>query len=146
MKCTKCGLPKRITDFSFKNKVKRTRHRRCKDCMRPINRAHYRSNPQPYKDRAKENKVSTRKWFLQYLSTKQCVDCGEDDPIVLDFDHTSGKKLGVISHMLHERSKEALLKELDKCEIRCANCHRRKTAREQKWYKAMFEVKSGPAS
>jgi hypothetical protein len=29
-----------------------------------------------------------------------------------------------------------ILKELSKCDVRCANCHRRRTARDFKWFRA----------
>jgi hypothetical protein len=66
------------------------------------------------------------------------VDCGESDPAVLEFDHVSGKKTANISYLLGVvASWERLASEIQKCEVRCANCHRWKTAREQGWYKTM---------
>jgi hypothetical protein len=56
-----------------------------------------------------------------------CIDCGyNQNPIALDFDHT-GKKLFNINTARASRSFTVLLDEIDKCEIRCANCHRIKT-------------------
>lgn len=65
------------------------------------------------------------------------MDCGESDPIVLEFDHVQGKKRFSISECIYQNwSIEDLEKEMNKCEIRCANCHRRKTAKERdSWYK-----------
>jgi hypothetical protein len=31
-----------------------------------------------------------------------------------------------------------ILAEIAKCQVRCANCHRRKTARDFKWFKTDF--------
>jgi len=93
-------------------------------------------NPQtPYKDRAKlyeaqkRHRIKVRGLLLEYLSTKKCIDCGENNPIVLDFDHTCViKKFKPISIMLSGHySWDSVLKEIEKCEIRCANCHRKKT-------------------
>jgi hypothetical protein len=59
-----------------------------------------------------------------------CVDCGEPDIQVLDFDHVRGIKLSSIARMLSQRRPVAsILDEMEKCEVRCANCHRRATAR-----------------
>lgn len=73
--------------------------------------------------------------ILAYLKEHGCIDCGEDDPVVLDFDHVSGEKSHNISEMVHGAfSKENILKEIEKCVVRCSNCHRRKTAKEANWY------------
>ena len=58
-------------------------------------------------------------------------DCGENDSIVLDFDHVYGKKKYNISDMVKMAvSINHIKKEIKKCEIRCANCHRRKHFRD----------------
>jgi|SRR3989338_2809541 len=95
-----------------------------------------RYNPDmPYKRREdlyaaqKRHRIRIRGRLLAFLSAKACVDCGERDPIVLEFDHSiPQKKFKSISKMLSGHySWNALEKEMKKCEIRCANCHRRKT-------------------
>jgi len=60
-----------------------------------------------------------------------CKDCGEDDPIVLEFDHLDpSRKTRALSDGHHFGwSLEKLLKEAEKCEVVCANCHRRRTAK-----------------
>lgn len=56
-----------------------------------------------------------------------CTDCGEKNHIVLDFDHLKDKKYN-ISRMIHDGfSWEAIKKEIAKCEVVCANCHRIRT-------------------
>lgn len=90
----------------------------------------------PYKDRKdlyaaqKRHRIKIRKRLLDYLSDKFCADCGEDDPIVLDFDHQkagAGKFKNVSRMLSGHYSWESVLTEIKKCQIRCANCHRRKT-------------------
>jgi len=89
----------------------------------------------PYKDREKlyeaqkRHRVKIRLKLLDFLSTKSCCDCGEKDPIVLDFDHRNRKsKFKMISKLLSGHySWESVEKEIRKCDIRCSNCHRRKT-------------------
>lgn len=52
----------------------------------------------------------------------------ESDPIVLDFDHVRGKKLGNIATLINEcKAIQVIKDEIDKCEVVCANCHRRRT-------------------
>jgi 5-methylcytosine-specific restriction endonuclease McrA len=70
-----------------------------------------------------------RQLIAEYLSTHPCVDCGEDDPIVLDFDHVGEKSFGIASAVQRSMNLDKVRAEIAKCEIRCANCHRRKTHR-----------------
>jgi len=73
-----------------------------------------------------------------YKVDHPCIDCGEDDPIVLDFDHRDPREK---SFVLSDAPTLALaIKEIEKCDIRCANCHRRRTAKEghRKFRKAFF--------
>lgn len=76
-------------------------------------------------DRLKER---NRQFVFEYLNSHPCVDCGEDDPIVLEFDHVRGKKyLDVCIVSRWGASLKKLQSEIDKCEVRCCNCHRRVT-------------------
>ena len=69
-----------------------------------------------------------------YLKKHPCVDCGEKNPIVLEFDHLRDKLIEV-SRLVQYTSINKVQSEIEKCEIRCANCHRRKTAIQFGWYK-----------
>jgi L-lactate utilization protein LutB len=72
---------------------------------------------------------------LKYLQMHPCIDCGETDLTCLDFDHVKGHKVNDISGMISNTySEENILKEIEKCEVRCSNCHRKKTAKERDWY------------
>ena len=66
------------------------------------------------------------------------MDCGESDPIVLDFDHSKGRrKRAAIADLVRGGALRwgTILREIEKCEVRCANCHRRRTATELGWYR-----------
>lgn len=61
-----------------------------------------------------------------------CVDCGyADDPIALDFDHIDGKTFTISKALGRGRPFEDILLEIQRCEVRCANCHRIKTFNER---------------
>jgi hypothetical protein len=54
-----------------------------------------------------------------------CVDCGyKAHAYALDFDHIRGTKKKSVSKCINMKS---ALEEIDKCEVRCSNCHRIKT-------------------
>ena len=88
----------------------------------------YKSREDLYKAQ-KRHRIKVRQQLLEFLSTKTCVDCKENNPIVLEFDHKRpSKKFKPISDMLSGHySWKSVLNEIKKCEIRCANCHRIKT-------------------
>lgn len=71
------------------------------------------------------------RFIADYLRSAPCVDCGEDDPVVLDFDHVGVKRAGVVQLAYREHSIASLEREIAECEVRCANCHRRRTAIQQ---------------
>lgn len=70
-----------------------------------------------------------RKFVESYKQDKPCQDCqGVFPPFVMDFDHVSGKKIRDISTLVSRGvSEKALLTEIAKCELICANCHRIRT-------------------
>ena len=75
---------------------------------------------------------------MSYLQSHPCVDCGESDLVVLDLDHVRGEKIKTVTDMVRGGWSIAKIDiEIAKCEVRCANCHRRKTAeRHGGWYKS----------
>jgi hypothetical protein len=91
-------------------------------------RAYYRRNRGLYKDHAAKTEARNQEYLRAYLRKHPCVDCGQDDIRVLDFDHVRGKKLKAVTRMARSGvGLRKLQEEIDKCEIRCANCHRIKT-------------------
>jgi hypothetical protein len=113
--------------------------------MRLYIKSHYKRNTEYYIKKAGQrrgaSRLSARKKLFNYLLTHPCVDCGENDPVVLEFDHINREtKEAAISEMLaRQTSWSRILAEIAKCEVRCANCHRRKTAKEQGWYVYLSE-------
>jgi hypothetical protein len=75
-----------------------------------------------------------------YLLGHPCVDCGESDTEVLDFDHLRDKTSDVSTLIQSSVSWKTLAEEIAKCEVRCANCHRRRTARTGNYYRALATI------
>lgn len=69
-------------------------------------------------------------FISSYLKVHPCLDCGEKDIVVLEFDHRGDKKYS-IADMRDNYCLEVVQAEVAKCDVRCANCHRRKTAKER---------------
>ncbi len=75
-----------------------------------------------------------RQYVWDYLLEHPCIDCGETSPILLEFDHVSGKKKFAIS-CGGSYSFATAKKEMEKCEVRCVSCHRIKTFMELEHWK-----------
>jgi hypothetical protein len=97
----------------------------------------YKNKEDLYK-KQKEHREKNRAKAVEYLENHPCVDCGETNPVVLDFDHVKGQKSFNIGRAISgsHRSWQKIMDEISKCEIRCANCHRKKTAIQFGWYKS----------
>lgn len=90
---------------------------------------HYNANREKMVKRAMEYKPiaikRNKEYIKNYLSSHPCIDCSEDNIIVLEFDHVKGEKENDIATGVNRAwSIEKLQKEIEKCEVRCANCHR----------------------
>jgi hypothetical protein len=112
--------------------------------MRRYARDHYQRNIRRYADHDWERKRSARKALNlelgEYLQSHPCVDCGEADPLVLDFDHRDGvEKLETIAYLRVRGNREELLAEIEKCDVRCSNCHSRRTAKQFGWSKMLTD-------
>lgn len=70
-------------------------------------------------------RAATLDWFRGYKQTLACTRCGEDEAACLDFHHIKDKDNDVAKMAKDGASKEAILKEVTKCIVLCANCHRK---------------------
>lgn len=110
-----------------------------RDQKRAYDRAyHAKRSPEAKRKKfeSQRNRVSKNlQEVRQYKADRGCSDCGERDPIVLDLDHIDrGSKKFTLSNAVRLGvSIEKILKEIEKCEVVCANCHRRRTARQLGW-------------
>jgi hypothetical protein len=138
--CSRCLEEKPITEFTFKDKLRGKWHVYCRECSRELIRMHYQAHQLYYVRKARKRKtrirLEQREWIWNYLELHPCIDCGEADPCCLDFDHVRGKKHAAVSRMISiGYSWEAIEAEISKCEVRCANCHRKRHAKRRKgWY------------
>jgi Tat protein secretion system quality control protein TatD with DNase activity len=138
--CSRCGEERDVEeDFKWKYKDYGIRQTRCKYCQAKLAKIHYQNNKQTYIKRALARKMRTllenKPRLYAYLSTHPCVDCGQSDIRVLEFDHVRGQKIGEIGDLFRDGFNWSIIEtEIAKCEVRCANCHRIKTfERSSNW-------------
>jgi hypothetical protein len=130
-KCSRCGTLKPTAEFAWRNKSKGRYDSFCRPCRADYKKAHYAANKQRYIERAQERKrelaLERTLYLIAFFRSHPCVDCGETDPVVLEFDHRRDK-LFSIGMELSRRRWQSILAEIEKCDVVCANCHRRRTA------------------
>ncbi len=140
--CYSCKQIKPLTEFCFRNKEKGTYQTSCNPCNRKYTRKYYQKNKKYFHNKArtweKQRFYENQLKLLDFLSNHPCVDCKENDPIVLQFDHIKGKKEMEVSKMIKSCNWTKISNEIDKCEVRCANCHTKKTAKSFSFWKTLI--------
>ncbi len=129
--CSKCS---EVKDFALFHKNTRNpdgHNAWCKVCFATYERERYHNGD---KARKKANKIKTRDRARDYLwqvfTSSSCVDCGNNDPEVLEFDHRDDVTKFYDIGDMQLYSVTAIKAEIEKCDIRCANCHRKRTNRQ----------------
>lgn len=101
---------------------------RCKECMSAWHKNHYATNAE-YRLRRNEGKKAraekSRKLIQRYKRFCGCKVCGEREPVALDLHHTDPSSKEVEVSKTVNYSREILKKEVRKCVVLCANCHRK---------------------
>jgi hypothetical protein len=97
----------------------------------------YPKNKQKHLTFVRRNKDRVTLFIDEYKRKGSCADCGfpgKEFPYVLDFDHRkdSGKRFNIGSWSHSVLSIEAVTREIEKCELVCANCHRIRMFSEKK--------------
>lgn len=129
--CTKCKEVKTFDLFAKRSLASDGLASWCKQCYAEHAAWVYQNN-EAERARKKRNKLNIRKMnqelVLQYLLEHPCVDCGNSDVRVLEFDHRdrTGKTWDVCG-MFDSSSWATIEYEIAKCDVRCANCHRIRT-------------------
>ena len=136
--CSSCKEKKPTDQFGNNKTTHDGKQPYCKKCSSAKDKAHYQRS---HKRRAnirkgvKTGSARARCLVLEYLKEHPCIDCGEHDPVVLEFDHRHSKSVCISSMLRTSYGVETIKAEIAKCDVRCANCHRRKTAKERGYYK-----------
>ena len=123
--CYKC---KKIKDDADFNKSQTA----CRPCGREISRAYYAKNKEKMKKQIRITSDRNQKILkaeVNEIKSKPCMDCGVSyPPYVMDFDHRVGvEKEGLVSKLVAQGSRQRVYKEIEKCDVVCANCHRIRT-------------------
>ena len=74
------------------------------------------------------NRRERAKEYARRAKEVPCMDCGVEYPYyVMHFDHLSDKEHNINHYVKRGPSLNSLQREIDKCEVVCANCHAERT-------------------
>ena len=103
-------------------------------CRSAYGKEHYAANRERYIEQARVQKEQLRLertlYLIEFFKANPCTDCGESDPVVLEFDHLRDKVFDIGTALIQKKW-QTILAEIEKCEVVCCNCHRRRTARRR---------------
>jgi hypothetical protein len=147
--CTSCGARKKLTDFTVRSKNRDGHASRCRACVNAANKRRYDMRPHQareplrlFNQKLRDDKAAR---VFHYLMEHPCVDCGEPDPVVLEFDHrdSEDKRLAIAQMIERRYSWETIASEIAKCDVRCANCHRRRTSKQRRHCRTLLQESLG---
>ena len=132
--CSRCRERKPLSAFTLRGSSGGRPDTYCRPCRSQYGKEHYAANRAEYIAKARSRKrlelLRRFEFLVEYFEAHPCVDCGERDPIVLEFDHLTAKEFNV-SYGVQNMGWATVLAEIAKCEVVCANCHRRRTAAQR---------------
>lgn len=138
-KCSSCKTDKEEDCFHNNNFKKDGLASECKECKKNNYIIRRDADDGTLKKKETENRkkrsLRIKQFVYDYLLNHPCVDCGENDPIVLEFDHISDKSESISVMVKNRKTIKSIQQEINKCEVRCSNCHKRRTAKQFGWYK-----------
>lgn len=87
---------------------------------------HYQDNKERYKKQLQERRRKNREYVWSIKEQSSCSKCGESHPACLDFHHPDDvEKENSIARAAVDWGLTRIKKEIAKCIILCANCHRK---------------------
>lgn len=98
-----------------------------KEYQKVYHKKWYNENKKQRMAQIHERRDNLRKWLSEYKSKLKCELCPESHISTLEFHHKdqSKKDLEISITISRGWSKERILSEISKCQVLCANCHRK---------------------
>lgn len=140
--CAKCKVEKPLSAFNKFRHAKDGLKHACRECDQARKAKAYYEKLDHHRalnlKRHSKGMADRQRWIYDYLLAHPCVDCGEADPVVLEFHHLRDKK-AEIATMVATYGLSSLEQEVAKCEILCANCHTKRTIDEFGYHRTDWE-------
>lgn len=141
--CSTCKETKEYSAFRKRAAVKDGLSSQCKACLSQRDRNDYVKSEKrrlAIRKANNEKRIKTQKFIREYLQSHPCVDCGQTDADLLEFDHITDKTMGIAVMVQRGYSIAKIVDEIAKCQVRCLYCHRKKTIKQLGWYSWMNDA------
>ena len=141
MICSHCNTEVENENVAYRS----SKSVKCKTCAAAYMRAYFKARPDKaakQRQRVTSSKTARRaigRAFVKWLKEQPCMDCGIQYPsYVMEVDHRDPqqKRQNVSKIGFNAPSGEALMEEVRKCDLVCANCHRERT--HQRGYRRLI--------
>ena len=135
-RCSKCKQVLFTSDFNKAPHKLGGLQSICKKCNKIYQREHYKNNKEYYHQRNIKRRKELKQLLFDIKRKSKCNVCRENHPACLDFHHKNPDKKKISISLIPSRfwSDERTLKEIEKCVILCANCHRKAHHQEKLGY------------
>jgi hypothetical protein len=109
-RCSRCGL---VLPIELFNRYRAGRQGWCRRCFL----GYHEANGAAARGRRRERYLRACEFVRAFLERNPCVDCGEADMLVLEFDHVHAKRDWVSRLMARGAALERIQEEIDRCEV-----------------------------
>jgi len=98
-RCGRCSRSKPLDQFAWHRKAKGQRDNYCRPCRAAYKQEHYAAHRERYIANTSVRKraliAERTAYLIEFFRERPCRDCGEADPLVLEFDHTGHKSFSI---------------------------------------------------
>lgn len=124
-RCTRCKQELPLDRFYERKRGLKNYIAMCKDCHKVESAERYKRDREKILIRSKKKAAESRLFVRHLKANLSCNRCPEKHPATLQFHHKDPytKKMAVSFAVKSGFSKKTILKEIEKCEVLCANCH-----------------------
>lgn len=124
--CSYCSTPKPEAEFNRNAVRKDGLQTFCRECQKTRKHAYYAANVSKFVGYAKKRRAQFAAEIDEYKRERGCECCPENEPCCLDFHHRdTGDKNDNVATMMRDSGQASVWREIAKCVILCANCHRK---------------------
>lgn len=132
----RCGRCCELLSEAGFNRLREGLQHWCRDCFKAYQRERKERNRAQVAAATARRRDRARAQVLVHLAASGCLDCGEPDPVVLEFDHVRPGKVTEVTALTSRGARaEMLATEIARCEVVCASCHRLRTAERSRAFR-----------